>query len=315
MRVFKDFFGSRPQATGHKLKAAYGLFILALCANPALSQELNCKVTINADQIQTSDRTVFKDMERAIANFLNTRKWTSDTYKINERINCGIFLNISKMPSIGVFSASAQITVARPVYNSNYESVLLNFADRDWEFEYIESQPMEYNDNSYINNLTSMLAFYAYIILAMDYDSFGELGGNPFVQKALIVANNAQSSNRPGWAALGSTRSRFSLLADLNNPQMADLRKNTYNYHRLALDTFEKDPDQSRSKILEALKNVKKVWTIYPSSILVISFFDTKSTELAKIFSEGSLNIRREAYDILTALDPKRNVYQSIISN
>lgn len=315
MRVFRVFRGIRLQATSHKLQAVCGLSILLLFATPALSQELNCKVTINADQIQTSDRTVFKDMERAITNFLNTRKWTTDTYKINERISCGIFLNISKMPSIGVFSASAQITVARPVYNSNYESVLLNFADRDWEFEYIESQPMEYNDNSYINNLTSMLAFYAYIILAMDYDSFGELGGNPYVQKALIVANNAQSSNRPGWAALGSTRSRYSLLADLNNPQMADLRKNTYNYHRLALDTFGKDPDQSRSKILEALKNVKKVWTIYPSSILVISFFDTKSTELAKIFSEGSLNIRREAYDILTALDPKRNVYQSIISN
>ncbi|MFM9836727.1 MAG: DUF4835 family protein [Cyclobacteriaceae bacterium] len=315
MRAFKILREIRLQAAGFKLQAVSGLFILVFFATPALSQELNCKVTINADQIQTSDRTVFKDMERAIANFLNTRKWTGDTYKINERINCGIFLNISKMPSIGVFSASAQITVARPVYNSNYESVLLNFADRDWEFEYIESQPMEYNDNSYINNLTSMLAFYAYIILAMDYDSFGELGGNPYVQKALIVANNAQSSNRPGWAALGSTRSRYSLLADLNNPQMADLRKNTYNYHRLALDTFEKDPDQSRSKILEALKNVKKVWTIYPSSILVISFFDTKSTELAKVFSEGSLNVRREAYDILTALDPKRNVYQSIISN
>jgi hypothetical protein len=315
MRVFRIFWEIRLQATSLRLQAMYGLFILAFFTTPALSQELNCKVTINADQIQTSDRTVFKDMERAIATFLNTRKWTSDTYKINERINCGIFLNIGKMPSIGVFSASAQITVARPVYNSNYETVLLNFADRDWEFEYIESQPMEYNDNTYLNNLTSMLAFYAYIILAMDYDSFGELGGNPYVQKALIVANNAQSSNRPGWIAQGSTRSRYSLLADLNNPQMADLRKNTYNYHRLALDTFDKDPDQSRSKILDVLKNVKKIWTIYPSSILVISFFDTKSIELAKIFSQGSLNIRREAYDILTALDPKRNVYQSIISN
>jgi hypothetical protein len=314
MRVFKILREIRSGAFSFQLSAC-SLFILLLFASPAFSQELNCKVTINADQIQTSDRNVFKDMERAIATFLNTRKWTGDTYKINERINCGIFLNISKMPSIGVFSASAQITVARPVYNSNYETVLLNFADRDWEFEYIESQPMEYNDNTYLNNLTSMLAFYAYVILAMDYDSFGELGGNPYVQKGLIVVNNAQSSNRPGWAALGSSRNRYSLLTDLNNPQMQDLRKNTYSYHRLALDTFDKDPDQSRVKILDVLKNVKKVWAIYPSSILVISFFDTKSTELAKVFSEGSLNVRREAYDILTALDPKRNVYQSIISN
>jgi hypothetical protein len=289
------------------------LFLL-LVATPTFCQELNCKVTINADQIQTSDRSVFKDMERSIALFLNTRKWTTDTYKNHERINCAIFLNITKMPSIGVFAANAQITVGRPVYNSNYETVLLNFADRDWEFEYLESQPMEYNDNTYINNLTSMLAFYAYTILAMDYDSFSDLGGSPFVQKALIVATNAQASNKPGWNPLGSTRSRYSLVENMNNPQMVDLRRNTYAYHRLALDTFDKTPDQSRDKILEVLKNVKKVWSIYPNAILLISFFDTKSTELTKLFSDGSLTSKREAFDILSALDPKRTIYQEIIS-
>ncbi len=280
----------------------------------AAAQELNCKVVINADQIQTSDRSVFKDMERAFAAFLNTRKWTNDTYKVHEKINCAIFLNITKMPSIGSFAANAQITVARPVYNSNYETVLLNFADRDWEFEYLESQPMEYNDNTYINNLTSMLAYYAYITLAMDYDSFGEMGGTPFVQKALVVANNAQASNKPGWNPLSSTRSRYSLVENMNNPQMADLRKNTYTYHRLALDTFEKTPDQSRDKIVEVLRNMKRIYAIYPNSILLISFFDTKSSELTKILSEGNLNSRREAFDILSAIDPKRTIYQSIIA-
>jgi Domain of unknown function (DUF4835) len=174
---------------------------------------------------------------------------------------------------------------------------------------------MEYNDNSYLNNLTSMLAFYAYVILAMDYDSFGELGGNQYVQKAFAVVNNAQSSNKPGWAAQGSTRSRYSLLENLNNPQMIEMRKGIYNYHRLALDTFEKDPEQSRAKILDVLKSVKKVWSIYPNSIFVISFFDTKANELVKVFSEGSINVRREAYDILTAIDPKRDIYKGIISN
>jgi Fe-S-cluster formation regulator IscX/YfhJ len=295
-------------------KSIVFLTILGLFCFPAFGQELNCKVTINAEQIQTSDRSVFKDLERAIANFMNTRKWTADSYKTHERINCGIFLNISKMPSIGVFTASAQITVARPVYNSNYETVLLNFADRDWEFEYLESQPMEYNDNTYINNLTSILAFYAYTILALDYDSFAELGGSPFVQKALIVVTNAQSTGKPGWAAQGSTRNRYALVENMNNPQMVDLRKNTYQYHRIALDTFDKTPDQSRERILEVLKNIKRIWGIYPNAIAVISFFDTKSNELAKIFSDGSLNVRREAYDILTTVDPKRDVYQSIIA-
>lgn len=292
------------------------LFFMAfLLALPGAAQELNVKVSINADQIATSDKAVFKDMERAITNFLNTRKWTNDSYKNHEKINCSLFLNISKMPSIGNFSADAQIAVARPVFNTNYETILLNFADRDWEFEYFESQPLEYNDNTYISNLTSMLAFYAYIILAMDYDSFSELGGNAYVQKALMVVNNAQGSNRPGWAALGSTRSRYALVENLNNPQITDLRRSLYKYHRLALDTFDKNPDQSREQVLDVLKSVKKVWNIYPNSIMVISFFDTKSTELVNIFSQGNISVRREAYDILNTLDPKRNIYQKIISN
>lgn len=296
------------------VKSKLILFSL-LIASAAFGQELNCKVTINADQIQTTDRTVFKDMERAFANFLNTRKWTTDSYKNYERINCTLFLNISKMPSIGNFVASAQITAARPVYGSNYESVLMNFADREWEFEYIESLPLEYNDNAYITNLTSMLAFYAYIILGYDYDSFSEMGGSPLFQKALTVVNNAQPFNRPGWQALGSNRSRYSLIENLNNPQMVELRKNTYRYHRLALDTYAKTPDESRAIILDVLKNVKKVWTINPSSIFVVSFFDAKGAELVNVFSEGNLSVRREAYDILTAIDPKRNIYQKIISN
>lgn len=292
----------------------FAIGLLSMLSLAAAGQELNCKVTINADQIQTSDRGIFKDMERNIANFMNTRKWTNDTYKNYERINCAIFLNISRMPSIGSFMASAQITLARPVYNSNYESVLLNFADREWEFEYIESLPLEYNDNAYISNLTSILAYYAYIILGMDYDSFSERGGDPFFQSALMVVNNAQSSNRPGWQSIGSTRNRYNLIENINNPQMAELRKGIYKYHRQALDNFDKKPDEGRQTILNVLKSIRNVWQIYPSSIYVITFFDSKSNELVNVFSEGNLSVRREAYDILTVVDAKRNTYQKIIA-
>jgi hypothetical protein len=295
---------------GKRIVTVFFVFL----AGAGFSQELNCKVTINADQIATSDRGVFKDMERAIANFMNTRKWSNDAYKNYEKINCAIFINISRMPAIGAFSASAQITVARPVYNTNYETVLLNFADREWEFEYIESQPMEYNDNAYINNLTSMLAYYAYIIIGMDSDSFSEKGGDPYFQKALMVVNNAQSSNRPGWQSIGANRNRYNLIENINNPQMVELRKNTYKYHRLGLDKFDKTPDDSRLVILGCLKNVKSVWQIYPNSIFIITFFDSKATELVNVFSEGGLNVRREAFDLLSAVDPKRNIYQKIIS-
>jgi len=291
------------------------IFGILLATFSAMGQELNCKVVINADQIQTTDRSVFKDMERSFANFLNTRRWTTDSYKSHERINCTLFLNISKMPSIGNFQASAQITSGRPVFNTNYESVLLNFADRDWEFDYIESQPLEYNDNSYLSNLTSMLAFYAYIILGFDYDSYSELGGTPHFQKALMVVNNAQTAGRGGWAALSSSRNRYSLIESINNPQLVELRKNTYRYHRLGLDVFDKKPEESRNVILGVVKEVRKAWNINPNSIFVITFFDSKAPELVNIFSGGSLGVKREAYDILTTIDSKRSVYQNILSS
>jgi len=291
------------------------VLLIIICPAVLFGQELNFKVVVNAEQVQTTDRAIFRDMERAFANFLNTRKWTNDSYKNYEKINGTLFLNITKMPSIGSFTANAQITAARPVYNTNYETVLLNFADREWEFEYIESLPLEYNDNTYISNLTSMMAFYAYIVLGMDYDSFSDLGGTPYFQRALTVVNNAQPSNRPGWQALGSNRNRYALIENLNNPQMVELRKNTYRYHRQALDTFDKTPDQSRTVVLNVLKNLKNVWTIYPNAIFVVSFFDTKANELVNIFSDGNLSVRREAYDILNSVDPKRNIYQKIISN
>lgn len=291
--------------------------IFILISFQGVAQELNAIVTINVGpQVQTTDRAVFQDMKTALQQFLNSRKWTNDAFQTHEKINCSILININAMPSIGVFSASVQVQSARPVYNSNYTSLLLNFADRDWEFEYIESQPLEYNDNTYINNLTSMLAFYAYLIIGMDYDSFSELGGTPYFQRALNVVNNAQSSNRPGWQALGGNRNRYSIIENLLNPQMADVRKSLYNYHRLGLDSFEKAPDQSREIILKGLKDVKKARDINPNAILVISFFDAKSKELANIFSDGTLTMRREAYDLIVAMDPSnRSNYEKIIKN
>ena len=227
-----------------------------------------------------------------------------------------MLITITKMPAIGNFSASVQIQAARPVFNTNYSSLIFNFADRDWEFEYIESLPLEYNDNTYTTNLTSMLALYAYLIIGVDYDTYSELGGSPYFQKALAVVNNAQQANRPGWQPLNSNRSRYWIVENYNNGQMVDIRKAMYAYHRLGLDTFDKDPDKSREVILKGLRDVKKVRDINPASILVVSFFDAKSKELANIFSSGSIQVRREAYDIITAIDPSnRTSYEKMIQN
>ncbi|UII34909.1 DUF4835 family protein [Fulvivirga ulvae] len=288
------------------------LFVFSLLHSKA--QELNCRVTINADQVQSSDRRVFEDMENAFSQFLNNQKWTDDQFESFERIKCNLIITLQDPKSIGNYEATVQVQSARPVYNSNYESILVNFADRDWQFEYVESQPLNFNLNTFNSNLTSMLAFYAYLILGMDYDSFSEMGGSPYFQRALTVVNNAQQANRPGWNALGNTRNRYWLIENLTNQQMQDIRKGLYKYHRLALDTYEQDRDKSRQQILEVLKSIKKIRDIYPSSILIISFLDAKSDELINLFSEGNIQVRREAFDILSTIDPsKRSEYEKII--
>lgn len=294
----------------------FSTLLIVVSFHALVAQELNCSVTINSTQVQTSDRGIFRDMELAIEQFMNGRKWSNDAFKNHEKINCNILLTITKMPSIGTFTASVQVQSARPVYNTNYSSLVFNFADRDWEFEYIESLPLEYNDNTYTSNLTSMLALYAYLILGIDYDTFSELGGTPFFQRAQIVVNNAQQANRPGWQALGSNRNRYWITENFNNGQMVEVRKALYSYHRLALDTFEQDPDKSREIILRALREIRKVREVNPNAILVISFFDAKSKELANIFSTGNLQVRREAYDIVTTIDPSnRTNYERIVQN
>jgi hypothetical protein len=290
-------------------------FLFASLASYA--QELNCTVSINATQVQTTERTVFRDMKTAIEQFMNSRKWTNDSYKNYEKINCNMLITITRMPSVGNFAASVQIQSARPVYNTNYSTLVFNFADRDWEFEYVESLPLEYNDNTYTTNLTSMLALYAYMIIGVDYDTFSELGGSPYFQRALQVVNNAQQSNRPGWQSMQNNRSRYWIVENFNNPQMTDLRKALYSYHRLGLDTFDKDPDKSREVILKGLKDIKKVRDINPTAVIIVSFFDAKGKELANIFSSGNIQVRREAYDVIKAIDPSSNRanYEKIIQN
>jgi hypothetical protein len=291
-----------------------GIVLFCLTGSGIFAQELDCTVSINSTQIGGSDPGIFRDMKVGIEQFMNQRKWTNDSYKVHEKIKCSMLITITKMPAIGSFAASVQIQSARPIFNTSYSSLVFNFADRDWEFDYIESMPLEYNDNTYTTNLTSLLAVYAYLILGIDYDTFSELGGTPYFQRALQVVQNARQSNRPGWDALGSTRSRYWIVENFNNNQMTEIRKALYSYHRLGLDAYETDPEKSRDIILKGLRDVKKIRDINPNSILVVSFFDAKGRELANIFSEGAIQPRREAYDIITYIDPSnRSSYEKMI--
>lgn len=300
-----------------KLKNAFKFFSLVILigiSHNILSQDLNCDVKIDAERIETSEKRIFEDMEKAFEDFLNTRDWSPDEINPTERIKCGLTITLNEMPSIGTFKATVQIRSARPIYNTSYESILFNFADRDWSFEYVESLPMNFNENDYSTNLTSMLAFYAYIIIGLDYDSFGELAGSAYFQKAQNIVTNASQGGRPGWGALQSTRNRYALVNDITNQQIEDLRIGYYKYHRLGLDIFDTNPEECRKQVLEVLESTKKIKSRYPSSIFVISFFDAKAEELVNIFADATQQEKRKAYNLLIDLNPiKEDLFKEIL--
>lgn len=297
---------------------AYSLLAILLAGlAPAVSaQELNCKVTVNALQIQTTERRIFSDIEQAFTQFLNDRKWTNDAFKAEERINCNVIINMEEMPAVGSFRASVQVLSARPVYNSAYETLIFNFADRDFQFEYTESQPLQFNENAFTSNITSMLAYYAYIIIGMDYDSYSKMGGTPYFEKAWLVVNNAQQSGSVGWDQFGNNRNRYWLIENLMSAAMIPLREAYYDYHLNGLDIFQEKPDESRAAMIDILKKVQQVKAIRPNSIYPISFMDAKLDELVNIYSQGDVGVRRQAYDLLTKLDPGENdKIQAILKN
>ena len=283
----------------------FGLLLL-LIGSGTIAQELNCRVIVNAQQVETTERAIFEEMENDFAQFLNNRKWTSDEFKEEEVINCNILLTISEMPSVGDFRASVQVLSSRPVYGTNYETVLLNFADRDWNFQFVQSQPLQFNENAFVNNITSLLSYYAYLIIGYDYDSFSELGGDPHFQKAFQIVNNAQQSNFTGWQQFNSVRNRYWMIENIQNPQLEPVRKSIYQYHRQGLDILEDNKEEAEKNILAALTEIQKANRARPRSIITISFMDAKADEIVQIFSNSSLAVRRQAYNLLTNIAPAR---------
>jgi hypothetical protein len=294
------------------------ILLMVFSIGMVVAQELNCQVVVDDQRAQTSDRQVFRDMEQAFTRFMNERKWTNDTYAPEERIDCNMAITIENMPSIGFYNATVQIQSSRPIYNTDYATIVLNFADRNWQFQYIESTPLDFGDNVYISNLTSMLAFYAYVIIGLDKDTFAEFGGEEEFKKVLDIVNLAQQATGNGWQAFQSNRNRYWLSENLVNQNLRPIRKGLYNYHRLALDGFEKNDkqDEARKLILGVLKDIQQADRSIPNSILKISFFDAKRDELVRVFESADPATRRDAYNLLVNLDPSNTeTYQGMVGN
>jgi hypothetical protein len=301
-----------------------GCFFLILgYISPLWAQELQFEVIINdkqvaSAQVGTSNREAVAALQKNISDFLNNRKWTNDTYENNEKIVCRLQINLVRADfASGIYESNAQFQALRPVYNTKYETVIFSYVDRKFNFTFLPTQPLDlnFNENVYFSNLSSLLGYYAYIILAIDQDTFAKAGGTALIEKAFIVANTAQSAGADGWTQ-GDIRDRFWLVENLQSQQMLGIREAMYKYYRKGLDIYQEKRSEARANALELLKEMDKVARIKPNAIFINIFFDAKFQELINIFKDGSPTERQEAYNILARLDPARaGVYAKIVAN
>ncbi len=285
------------------------LFLMLVTVSNA--QELQARFTVNANKVSTQvDKKVFQTLQGALTNFVNNRKWTSDAFQAQEKIKCNFLLTIDEYVGDNIFKASLTVQAARPVYNTTYESPIINLQDAEVQFKYVEFQPIEFNENriqgsdALAANITAVLAYYINIILGLDYDSFSPRGGDPYFQKAQYIVNNApEAGSISGWKAFDGLRNRFRLVQNLVDSRFTLVHDAIYSYYRNGLDKFYESETDGRAGILNALNYLNSVNTENPNSMIIQVFFQGKSGELVKIFSKADGESRKKAKDLLVKLD------------
>lgn len=267
------------------------------------AQELNCKVEINADQVQATNKQVFQTLQEAVNDYMNTTKFTNAQFATNEKIECRLFFTIKEY-SDNTMKGDLQVQSIRPVYNSSYTTTLINFKDSKIDFTYQENEPLIFSENSMESQLTAILNFYAYLILAVDFDSFSRKGGEQFFERAQNIVQLAQSSGEIGWKAFEDSKNRSSVLGSYIEPATSMIRDMTYEYHREGLDEMALSPDKGRAKITSTLENIQKVYNVAPMSVALSMFRDAKFDELVNIYTKGSQTEREKAVEILSPIYP-----------
>ncbi|HEY1009601.1 MAG: DUF4835 family protein [Daejeonella sp.] len=293
----------------------YILFFFLLSVSAiSYSQDLNARVQILAPQVSNANKRIVDVLEVSIKDFLNNRRWTADALQPQERIDCNFVITITEWDgSSSNFKAEAQIQSSRPVYNSSYNSTILNLSDKEFTFAYSEGQALDFSDQNYLTNLTSLLAFYAYIITGMDYDTFSKLGGTPYFQKAQTVLNNAQIAPNVGWKAHESLRNRFWLIENLMNKAYNPIRENLYEYHRDGLDVMVENPPKGRKAIYSILPQLEKIDKQKQGAVLNQVFFTAKSDELINILNDAEPQEKLKAFSILSVVDPANSLKYEIL--
>jgi hypothetical protein len=301
-------------------KLALTVFIFLSCILSLTAQELNCNVQVNSDQVQTTNRQIFTSLQKSISEFVNNRRWTDMQILPSERINCNMVIIIKKM-DVSSFEAEIQLQSTRPVYKSSYNTTLFNFRDQTFNFQYTEYTPLEFSENTFDTNLTAVIAYYVYIIIGYDADSFSRLGGTPYFRKAENICALAQSTSESGWKAFDSgskqsDRNRYALINAITNDNYKKFREFFYEYHRWGLDEMVTNVDKSRDKIANSLPTLRDLNKMYPSNLIITTFLDAKTDELVNIFSKGSEKEKTTVYNLLMDLNPTQsNKYEPLKKN
>lgn len=300
------------------------LLLLALGGTPAImAQEVNCKVSIRHDKILNVDQQVFRDMERAISAFINTRKWTTDEFNASEKIDCTIMFNLTAKldaSTEGGYAATINIQATRPVYNTGYNTSLINFVDKEVNFKYNQFSPLVFDDNRVTgidpltDNLTATLAFYIYLVLGLDYGSYSANGGSIYFKKAQNIVNNApEGKGVGGWKAVESTKNRYWLAEQMLNPRFSEFHKYWYTMHRQGLDLMYDKPNEGRKNILSGVPMLQKLNRENPNAILVQFFFNAKSTEFLNLLGDLPVAERQQYITLLSQTDvPNATRYQNL---
>lgn len=287
--------------------------LLSLVSFGVFAQDLNARVQIVSPKIQSTNKRIFQTLETAMKDFLNGRKWSADAILPQERIDCNFILNITNWDGSSSFSGELQVQSSRPVYGSGYSSTLLNVNDKDIDFTYTEGQSIDYTDQNFQSNLASLMAFYAYIIVGMDYDSFSKFGGTPYFAAAQNVVTNAQTSNSKGWKAFDGNNNRYWLAENLNNKLYQPLREFVYNYHRNGLDLMADNTTKGRKAILSFLPVLSEVDRQRLGAMFPLVFFTAKSDEFVSIFAKQDAQDRVQVMNILSQADPANGLkYQTL---
>ncbi len=282
--------------------------VCCLLATSLFSQELNCAVQVISPQLQTSaDKKIFQTLQQAIYEFMNNRKWTNDVFQQDERIECSIVITITEKPSIDQFKGSIQVQARRPIYKSSYNSLILNVLDKNLAFNYVEYQPLEFSESTFINNLTSMMSYYAYLIIGTDYDSYSLEGGSPYFQKAQTIVSNAQNAAEKGWKSFEDNQNRYWIVENMLNATFKPMRECMYKYHRLGFDAMSADLTSGRAAVLQSLEILKKVHEIKPTSYTMQLFFLAKSDEVVNLFTLAEPGEKTRVMELLNTIDPANN--------